>query len=79
MKDFTYGKKLSRDDSLSVTTNIKTKLLKLAERRQQRLTLKNLYEKKASSICGTRDSNFLEKLGELNQCLPRIKMDSKYT
>jgi hypothetical protein len=29
--------------------------MRLEERRQQRATLKTLYEKKASSICGDRD------------------------
>lgn len=66
MRDFTYGKKLRRNESLPVTTSIKTRLMQLAERRQQRITLRNLYEKKAASICGDRDSVFIDKVGELN-------------
>jgi hypothetical protein len=38
--------------------------MKLEERRQHRLTLKALYEKKAASVCGNRDKAVLEKISE---------------
>lgn len=64
MRDFTYGKKLNRAGDARETNFIKLHLMKMEERRQQRNTLKLLYEKKAASVCGNRDKAMLEKLAE---------------
>ncbi len=59
---FTYGKRLGKKPSVS--NIIKNRLIRLEERRQQRITLKTLYEKKSASICGDRDRIFAEKVAE---------------
>jgi hypothetical protein len=64
MRDFTYGKKLNRSGNAPETNAIKLQLMKMEERRQQRITLKLLYEKKAASVCGNRDKIMLEKEAE---------------
>ena len=61
-ENFTYGRRLGKKPSVS--NIIKNRLVRLEERRQQRVTLKTLYEKKASSISGNRDRVFVEKLAE---------------
>jgi hypothetical protein len=40
------------------------RLLRLEERRQQRMTLIILYERKAASVCGIRDRLVLERQAE---------------
>jgi hypothetical protein len=72
MRDFTYGKRISRAGSNPMTSKIKLRLMKLEERRLQRATLKLLYERKAASVCGTRDRAMLEKLAEQRQTVPRV-------
>jgi hypothetical protein len=54
-------------------------LIRLEEKRQQRKTLKTLYEKKAYSICGERDNIFVEKVAEKQQTINRLPMSNKYT
>lgn len=67
MEDFTYGRRISRNAAhSSIKSTMKLKLLRLEEQRQQRLTLKSLYERKAASVCGSRDANMLEKQAVLN-------------
>jgi hypothetical protein len=64
MKDFTVGKRLRRDGGPHVPNEFKVRLLRLEERRQQRMTLKILYERKAASVCGIRDRLVLERQAE---------------
>ena len=53
-EDFTYGRPLGKKKS-TISNIMKNRFIRLEERRQQRVTLKTLYEKKAASICGLRD------------------------
>ena len=43
------------------------------------MTLKTLYEKKATSLCGNRDQNFLEKVAETRQTAARVPFSTSYT
>ena len=62
-----------------VKSPVKLKLMRLEERRQQRMTLKTLYEKKATSLCGNRDQNFLEKVAETRQTAARVPFSNSFT
>ena len=62
-EDFTYGRPLGKMKS-TITNIMKNRFIRLEERRQQRVTLKTLYEKKATSICGVRDRVMVEKVAE---------------
>ncbi len=76
-EDFTYGRKIGKKQTVS--NIIKNRLIRLEEKRQQRKTLKTLYEKKAYSICGERDNIFVEKVAEKQQTINRLPMSNKYT
>jgi len=76
MKDFTVGKRLSQNGPAS---SIKQRLARLEDRRAQRKTLKTLCERKAASVCGNRDSAFLEKVAESNMVAARARMDAGYS
>jgi hypothetical protein len=76
MEDFTYGRRISRNGGHSqVVSSMKLKLQRLEEKRQSRLTLKILHEKKASSICGSRDPCMLEKQAEMNGTVARAPFE----
>eukprot|EP00347_Sterkiella_histriomuscorum_P004797 403359061 len=68
MRAFTYGWKINRYGKGEST--IKEKIRKIEEARLQKWTTKCLLQNKASSICGDRDSEFLDKRNELNKDLP---------
>jgi hypothetical protein len=56
---FTYGRRLNKNGGKFIS--VRERLLRIEEKRDYRKTLKTLYEKKAKSICGERDYNFLDK------------------
>lgn len=60
MKQFTYGRRLNRRGAPYIS--IRERIMRIEERREMRMTLKKLYEKKSLSISGTRDKLFLSKI-----------------
>ena len=64
---------------MTAKNSIKARLNRLEEKRQQRITLKTLYERKAASICGNRDTVMLEKQAEMNSSVARVIFGGKYT